>query len=230
MHALLLDFTIQTVAGLVSVFVGVILALLVDGRRREKDDGLRESELRQDFERHLDTVLGSVVKNTAEAKRILGLLARQRDQHGLIHSGLETAVWQAAQDQFMALCRDIDERVQFGQFFDTVRQLQGYVDFRSTLLVASTTARVDHADGELCTLFAGVDRHLGELAEDVRFSGVLLITDHGKPVHKRIIGIQVSPPAAEAASPAPAAATAWSGAERRARKRTVGSPRSRRPS
>ena len=38
-------------------------------------------------------------------------------------------------------------------------------------------------------LVESVDKHLGYLAEDLRFCGVLLITDHGKPVHKRLMGI-----------------------------------------
>jgi len=38
-------------------------------------------------------------------------------------------------------------------------------------------------------LTADVDKHLAALAEDLRFCGVLLVTDHGKPVHKRLMGI-----------------------------------------
>jgi len=42
----------------------------------------------------------------------------------------------------------------------------------------------------------GIDRHLAGLAEDLRFCGVVLVTDHGKPVHRRLMGI------APAATPA----------------------------
>ena len=54
-----------------------------------------------------------------------------------------------------------------------------------------TTANVDPDGPELRDLEAAVDRQLAALAEDLRFSGVLLVTDHGKPVHRRLMGLKV---------------------------------------
>ena len=34
-----------------------------------------------------------------------------------------------------------------------------------------------------------VDKRVAAMAEDLRFTGVMVITDHGKPVHKRLMGI-----------------------------------------
>jgi hypothetical protein len=193
------SFLVQTLSGVVAVFVGVWLALVVERRRRTEDAQSREDELMREFDRAIDTILGSVVKNTAEAKRILRTLEQQKDP-GLIHSGLESSVWYAVQGKFIALCRNVDERIIFSQFFDDVRRLQAFLDFRSGLLVSTTTARLDRSDPDLMLLELGVDRQLATLAEDLRFCGVLLITDHGKPVHKRLMGIRMD--AAVAGKPA----------------------------
>ena len=188
---LLSSFAVQTLSGVVAVFVGVWLALVVERRRRAEDAETSDAASMGEFDRALDTILGSVVKNTAEAKRILRLLEHQTGPQ-LIHSGLETSVWYATQDKFIALCRNIDERIIFAQFFDEVRRLHAFVDFRSHLHVKTTTAKLDRADPELQALVDDIDRHLAELAEDLRFCGVLLVTDHGKPVHRRLMGIQAN--------------------------------------
>lgn len=188
---LMSSFLMQTLSGVIEVFLGVWLALVLDRRRRAEDAQLHDDEDLREFDRAIDTILGSVVKNTAEAKRILRVLGRQKAP-GLIHSVLESSVWYAVQGKFIALCRNVDERVIYSQFFDNVRRLQAFLDFRSNLLVSATATRGEHADPELQALEADVDKQLAALAEDLRFCGVLLITDHGKPVHKRLMGIKVA--------------------------------------
>ena len=183
------SFIVQTLSGIVAVFVGIWLALIVERRRRAEDTAEREAQQQVEFDRALDTILGSVVKNTAEARRILRLLASTRCPR-LLHSDFETAVWYASHGHFTSLCRNVDQRVIFSQFFDDVRRLAAFVDFRTDLHVSLTTQRVCLAEDEVATLTADVDKHLAALAEDLRFCGVLLITDHGKPVHKRLMGIQ----------------------------------------
>lgn len=192
--ALVADFAVQTLAGIVGVFTGVVLALVVERHRRELDTRTRDAELMREFERATDTILGSVLKNTAEAKRIRGLLTRRKGQ-GLIHSRLEVSVWNATQNQFMALCRNVDERVIFAQFFDGVQRLQAFADFHRSLQLSLTTAKLDPDEPELHKLVGSVDQHLSDLAEDVRFCGVLLVNDHGHPVHKRLLGIKTVTPA-----------------------------------
>jgi hypothetical protein len=198
---LMSSFLVQTLSGVIEVFIGVWLALVLDRRRRAEDAQLQDDDQLREFDRAVDTVLGSVVKNTAEAKRILRVLAQQKSP-GLIHSGLEASVWYAVQGKFIALCRNVDERVIYSQFFDNVRRLQAFLEFRSSLLVSTTTAKLDHAEPELRTLEVGVDKQLAALAEDLRFCGVLLITDHGKPVHKRLMGIRQETGSVVASQPA----------------------------
>jgi hypothetical protein len=182
------EFVVQILSGVVAVFVGIWLALIVERRRREEDSARQHAEQQCEFDRTIDMVLGSVVKNTAEAKRILRLLDSPRCSR-LIHSGLETAKWDATQDTFMALCGNVDQRVIFAQFFDDVRRLRAFLDFRCNLQVSIATARLERGDPQLQGLATDVDQQLAGLAEDLRFCGVLLVTDHGKPVHKRLMGI-----------------------------------------
>ena len=92
---------------------------------------------------------------------------------------------------FSSLCRNVDQRVMFGQFFDAVRRLQAFVEFRCHLEVSITTASVAPDEPELRGLEVAVDRQLAALAEDLRFSGVLLVTDYGKPVHRRLMGLKM---------------------------------------
>ena len=186
---MLASFAVQTLSGIVAVFVGIWLALIVERRRRAEDTAEHEARQQAEFDRALDTILGSVVKNTAEAKRILRLLETAKCPR-LIQAGLDSSVWYASHAQFTALCRNVDERVIFAQFFDSVRRLQAFVDFRCHLQVSSTMSSHDADDPEVHALVDAVDKHLGYLAEDLRFCGVLLITDHGKPVHKRLMGIR----------------------------------------
>lgn len=184
------SFVVQALSGIVAVFVGIWLALVVERRRREEDAAERDSALMVEFDRAVDTILGSVVKNTAEAKRILRLVDNPKCPR-LIQAGLDTSVWYASHAQFSSLCRNVDERVMFAQFFDAVRRLQAFVEFRCHLEVSITTASVEPGEPELRDLEAAVDRQLAALAEDLRFSGVLLVTDYGKPVHRRLMGLKV---------------------------------------
>jgi hypothetical protein len=190
------SFVVQTLSGVVAVFVGVWLALVVERKRRAEDAESSDAEAMREFDRALDTILGSVVKNTAEAKRIMRALEHQKRPQ-LIHASFETSVWYATQDKFIALCRNVDERIIFAQFFDEVRRLQAFVDFRCNLHVSTTTGKLDCDDPELHALMIGIDRHLAGLAEDLRFCGVVLVTDHGKPVHRRLMGITTSATAAQ---------------------------------
>lgn len=183
------EFVVQILSGIVAVFVGIWLALIVERRRREQDAAEKVAEQKTEFDRVFDSILSSVIKNTAESKRLLRLLGSPRCPR-LLHADLETAVWYASHAQFTHLCQSVDERVIFSQFFDDVRRLQAFVDFRTDFHCDLMTQRRDLTEPDVQQLASDVDKHLAALAEDLRFCGVLLVTDHGKPVHKRLMGIQ----------------------------------------
>jgi len=193
-NSALVDFVVQTLAGIVGVFVGVWLALVSDRKRQSREESLRELERAQQSDRARHTVLGSVVKNTAEARRLRARLGRRKPCE-LIHADLELAVWDAVQAQFMQACHSVDERVCFAQFFDGVRGLQRYFEFHRELQLSIAVA-VDAHDPELAAVQLGADQRLRELADDLRLSGTLLITDYGEPVHRKLLGLKPAAPAA----------------------------------
>lgn len=184
----LADFTVEALAGIVGVFVGVLLALVVDRRRQSQKDKQGELEREEQFKRARHTVLGSVVKNTNEASRLRGRID-QRKPSELIHTELELSVWGAVQAQFMESCHDIDERVRFAQFFDAVRSLQSFFDFHRDLQL-SIAGAFDEEDPELAEILKDAEQRLKELSDDLRLTGVLMITDFGEPVHKQLLGLK----------------------------------------
>lgn len=188
MNSALVEFAVQSLAGIVGVFVGVWLALVADHRKRIRDDRRHEEELARQFDLALHSILGSVVKNMAEAKRIHGRVDR-RGICALIHEGLETSVWDATQDQFMELCGSVDKRVIFAQFFNGVRRLQAFCEFHRDLQLTIAGA-TDPEDSELATIGREADLHLKDLTDELGFCGRLLIGDHGQPVHQRLLGMK----------------------------------------
>lgn len=183
------SFVVQTVSGILAVFVGIWLALIFERRRKSEDTSEREAMEAAEYARVTDSILGSVVKNTAEAKRILRMIGTPHCPR-LLHADLETAVWYASHGHFTSLCRNVDQRVIFSQFFDDVRRLAAFVDFRSDLQAQMTTQGRRADDADVFALAQEVDKQLAVLAEDLRFTGVMVITDHGKPVHKRLMGLE----------------------------------------
>ena len=190
MNPWLIDFLVQTMAGIIGVFVGVWLALITDRRRREREEAQREAEKAIQLQRARHTVLGSVVKNTSEARRLRAKIDH-RQASELIHTELEVTVWSAVQTEFIQSCNDVDERVRFAQFFDGVRKLQAFFDFHRDLQL-SIAGALDDEDPELSAVLGNADQRLRELSEDQRLSGVLLITDFGEPIHKQLLGLRPS--------------------------------------
>ena len=188
MNAWLADFTVETVAGIIGVFVGVLLALVVDRHRQSQKDIQGERDREEQFKRARHTVLGSVVKNTNEASRLRGLIDRRKPSE-LIHTELELSVWGAVQAQFMEACHDIDERVRFAQFFDAVRNLQSFFDFHRELQL-SIAGALDEEDPELAEILRDADQRLRDLSDELKLAGVLMITDFGEPVHKQLLGLK----------------------------------------
>lgn len=190
MDSWLAEFFINTVAGIAGVFVGVWLALITDRRREARLELQRDQERARQFERARHTVLGSVVKNTSEATRLRKRI-EDRKPVEIIHTNLEVAVWNAVQSQFMEACHDIDERVRFAQFFDGVRGLQAYFEFHRDLQL-SIAGAADNDDPELAAILRDADQRLRDLSDEQRLNGVLLVTDYGEQVHKRLLGLKTA--------------------------------------
>jgi hypothetical protein len=188
MEQTFVEFAVQALAGIVGVFVGVWLALVAENRRRIGDERKREAELAVHFERAMQSMLGSVIKNMAEARRICGTVDR-RGACGVIHEGLECSVWDATQDQFIQLCGSVDKRVLFAQFFNGVRHLQAFCEFHRNLQLTMAGAH-DPEDPELAMIGRDADAHLKDLTEELNFCGRLLIADYGQPVHRRLLGMK----------------------------------------
>jgi len=188
--AWLTEFVVNTVAGIVGVFVGVWFALVVDRKREARLESRREQERAQQFDRARHTILGSVVKNTSEASRLRRRIDKKKPVE-LVHTNLEIAVWTAVQSQFMEACHDIDERVRFAQFFDGVRGLQAYFEFHRDLQL-SIAGAIDNDDPELAKILHDADQRLRDLSDEQRLNGVLLITDFGEPVHQRLLGLKTA--------------------------------------
>jgi len=188
----LIEFAIQALAGIVGVFVGVWLALVAENRKRLRDEHKRDAELAIQVERATQSMLGSVIKNMAEARRICGMVDRH-GSCGLIHEGLECSVWDATQDQFIQLCGSVDKRLLFAQFFNAVRRLQAFCDFHRNLQLAVASASASAtSDADLASVARDADRHLQDLGEELMFCGRVLIADYGEPVHRRLLGMKVA--------------------------------------
>jgi len=190
MNPWLVEFSVNTIAGIIGVFVGVWLALITDRRREARVEAQREREHAEQFARARHTVLGSVVKNTSEASRLRSRID-DRKPIEIIHTDLEVAVWGSVQTQFMEACHDIDERVRFAQFFDGVRNLQAFFEFHRDLQL-SIAGAMDDDDPELAMILRDADQRLRDLSDEQRLFGLLLITDFGEPVHKKLLGLKSS--------------------------------------
>jgi hypothetical protein len=187
-NAWLAEFSVETLAGIIGVFVGVWLALIVDRHRQSQKEIQSEKEREKQFQRARHTVLGSVVKNTNEVSRLRGMIDRRKPSE-LIHTELELSVWGAVQTQFMESCHDIDERVRFAQFFDAVRNLQSFFNFHRDLQL-SIAGAVHDDDPELAQILRHTDQRLRDLSDDLRLAGVMMITDFGEQVHKQLLGLK----------------------------------------
>jgi hypothetical protein len=190
MNPWLVEFVVNTVAGIVGVFVGVWLALITERHRETREEKQRAEERAKQFARARHTVLGSVVKNTSEASRLRKRID-ERESFEIINTELEVAVWGAVQAEFMEACHDIDERVRFAQFFDGVRGLQAYFEFHRDLQLSIAGAFQDD-DPELAVILRDADERLRDLSDEQRLNGVLLVTDFGEPVHKRLLGLKTA--------------------------------------
>jgi hypothetical protein len=66
----LTGFATETLAGLIGVFAGVILALSTERRREERREAVDRAGQEETLAQARKLLLSSVVKNTSEAKRL----------------------------------------------------------------------------------------------------------------------------------------------------------------
>jgi len=186
----------EIVADLVGVFAGAVLALWADRRAQARQALKVEAELRDDLSKSRKFVISSVVKNTSEAKR-LGALLSSGDDPYLFQVGFELAVWEATQAQFVHIA-SLDERVLLTRFFDQVRRLSSLIDFHRQIRAQLEIGNTAWDAGDRALLEDLVKR-LKVVADDIRLDGLVVVTDLGDPMHKRLIGIHEpapSPPVA----------------------------------
>jgi hypothetical protein len=190
------DFAINTGAGLVGVFAGVVLALWTERRREGRQEEQERASQLEDLAQSRRLVLSSVVKNTSEAKRLGTTLAKDDDPY-LFQVSFELAVWEATQIQFMRLA-SVDERVLLSRFFDQVGRLIRLMEFHRQLRVQLELRQMALDAGDRALLSQSAQR-LRLVADDVRIDGIVVVTDLGDPMHKRLLGmgeIATSPSAA----------------------------------
>ena len=193
---LLTNLVVDVVAGLVGVFAGAILALWMDRRARARQAEEVKAELREDLVKSRKLVISSVVKNTSEAKRLRALLASNEDPY-LFQVSFELAVWEATQAQFVRIA-SLDERVLLTRFFDGVRRLIRLIEFHRDVRAQLEIGQMGIDAGDRALLDDLVKR-LESVADEIRIDGLVVVTDLGDPMHKRLLGMQ------EPAAPATAA-------------------------
>ena len=193
---LVADFLVNTSAGLVGVFAGMVLALWTERLREARQQKKEQAALDQDLVHSKRLVLSSVVKNTSEAKALSSALEKDEDPY-LFQISFELAVWKATQTQFMQLA-SVDERVALSRFFDQVGRLNRLMDFHRQLRVQLELRQAGLDAGDRSLLAQSAQR-LHVVADDVRIDGLVIVTDLGEPVHKRLLGIHEEPAQSTAA-------------------------------
>lgn len=184
---ILTDFAMEAAAALLGVFAAVLLALWVERRRAATEEAKQVSLKEMRLEDVRDLMLMSVVKNTSEAKRLVDSLQKNDDDPYLFGVAFEYAVWEATRQEFVQLA-SLDERVFFSRFFDQTRRVSGLLDFHRQTRAQHEVSQTRTDPGDRL-LFEGIMQHLKTAAEDLRLDGMVIVTDHGKSLHKRLLGL-----------------------------------------
>lgn len=192
----LTNFVLELAAGLVGVFAGAVLALWADRRARARQVAEQEAEIQDDLAKSRKLVISSVVKNTSEAKRLRSVLASNEDPY-LFQVAFELAVWEATQAQFVRIA-SLDERVLLTRFFDQVRRLNKLIEFHRQVRAQLEIGQMGIDAGDRALLDDLVKR-LKAVADEIRIDGLVVVTDLGDPLHKRLLGMQEPTASATAA-------------------------------
>lgn len=184
---LFLDFTIELVVGMIGVFAGAALALWADRRSRDQQERERQAELELELENSRQLVISSVVKNASEAKR-LGKVLDDRVDLYLFKVTFESAVWEATRTQFVRIA-SVDERVLLARFFDHVRRLNRLIEFHRSVSANLEISNMELDSGDR-QLLDDLRTRLHEVADEIRIDGLVIVSDLGGAMHKRLLGIK----------------------------------------
>lgn len=185
----MIEFLIELSAGLVGVFAGAALALWADRHARAQRVRAEQERMEEELASSRKLVISSVVKNTSETKH-LGRLLESGEDPFLFRVGFESAVWEATRAQFVRIA-SVDERVLLTRFFDHVRRLGNLIDFyrRICAELEISPAALDAGDQRLID---DLRTQLQEVANEIRIDGLIIVTDLGDAMHKRLLGIKVA--------------------------------------
>ena len=183
----MIEFLVELSAGLVGVFAGAALALWTDRRARVQRAAREQAKLAEELASSRKLVISSVVKNTSETKHLSRQLSGEDDPF-LFRVTFESAVWEATRSQFVRIA-SVDERVLLTRFFDHVRRLNKLIDFhrRVRAELEISPAAIDAGDRKL---LEDLRARLLEVANEIRLDGLVIVTDLGDALHKRLLGIK----------------------------------------
>lgn len=184
-----IEFLVELGAGLGGVFAGAALALWADRRARANRAAQEQKLLNEDLASSRKLVISSVVKNTSETKRLGRLLEGEEDPF-LFHVIFESAVWEATRAQFVRIAT-VDERVLLTRFFDHVRRLNSLIEFHRRVRAELEISQVALDAGDR-RLLDDLRARLREVANEIRIDGLVIVSDLGDPMHKRLLGIKPS--------------------------------------
>ena len=182
-----IEFLVEAGPGLVGVFAGDALALWADRRARQHREEVEQERQQTHLQNSRKLVISSVVKNTSEAKRLVQALSGGDDPF-LFQVTLESAVWEATRAQFVQIA-SVDERVLLTRFFDHVRRLNRLIEFHRQV-AADLEIRESRPDAGDRRLLEDLQARLREVANDIRIDGLVIVTDLGDDLHKRLLGIK----------------------------------------
>ena len=185
----MIEFLIELSAGLVGVFAGAALALWADRRVRIHRANAEKEQLQKELANSRKLVNSSVVKNASETKHLSRLLESEEDPF-LFRVTFESAVWEATRAQFVRIA-SVDERVLLTRFFDQVRRLTRLIEFHRRVRAELEISSVAPGTGDQ-KLLDDLRTRLREVANDIRFEGLVIVTDHGDAMHKRLMGIKAN--------------------------------------
>ena len=95
-----------------------------------------------------------------------------------------------ARAQFVRIA-SVDERVLLTRFFDHVRRLDALIDFHRKVNAELEISQSSPDAGDR-KLLGDLEQRLLDVANEVRIDGLIIVTDHGDDMHRRLLGIKTT--------------------------------------